>query len=70
MLPKKTRIHDKKLEQLFIRRNLSPSRKETYYRVFQTIHELTGYTPTQLLEIAKEEQQPRIQDNMIIFKDL
>ena len=70
MLPKKDRIKDKKLEQLFVRRNLSPSRKETYYRVFQNIHELTGYTPTQLLEIAKEEQKPRIIDNQIIFKDL
>ena len=70
MLPKKDRIKDKKLEQLFVRRNLSQSRKETYYRVFQTIQDLTGYTPTQLLEIAKEEQKPRIIDNQIIFKDL
>ena len=70
MKNRKTRTKDKKLEQLFIRRNLSEKRKTTYYRTFKEIEELTGYTPTELLEVAKEEQQPRIQDNMIIFKEL
>ena len=59
MIVKKERIKDRKLEQLFIRRNLSTSRKRGYYRVFETIQEQFGYTPTQLLEIAKDEQKPR-----------
>lgn len=71
MLPKnKNHIKDKKLEQLFVRKNLSESRKRAYYRVFETIQEQFKYTPTQLLQIAKEEQKPRIVDNTIIFKEL
>ena len=70
MIVKKERIKDRKLEQLFIRRNLSTSRKRGYYRVFETIQEQFGYTPTQLLEIAKDEQKPRIINNQIEFKDL
>ena len=61
---------DLKLEQMFIRKNISKGRKTLYYRVFKNIHQLTGYTPTEILEIAKDEQQPRIQDNKIIFKEV
>ena len=61
---------DSKLEQMFIRKNVGKGRKTLYYRVFKNIQELTGYTPTQLLQIAKDEQKPRIENNTIIFKEL
>ena len=70
MLMKKEKLKDKKLEQLYVRKNLSASRIRNYERVFRTIHEEFGYTPTQLLEIAKEEQSPKIIDNQIVFKEL
>ena len=70
MFDKNERLKDKKLEQLYIRKNLSKSRINNYERVFRTIQEEYGYTPTQLLEIAKEEQQPKIIDNQIVFKEL
>ena len=70
MLMKKERLKDKKLEQLYVRKNLSASRIKNYERVFRTIQEEFGYTPTQLLEIAKEEQSPKIIDNKIVFKEI
>ena len=66
MFDKNERLKDKKLEQLYIRKNLSKSRINNYERVFRTIQEEYGYTPTQLLEIAKEEQQPKIIDNQLM----
>ena len=61
---------DKKLQQMYIRKNLSSSRKTIYNRVFRKIYKMTGLTPTELLEIAKQEQQPKIVNNEIVFKDI
>lgn len=63
-------LKDLKLQQMFIRKNLTKSRKTMYLRVFKNIFQLTGYTPSQLLAIAKEEQFPRIENNKIVFKEI
>ena len=62
--------NDEKLQRMYIRKNLSEGRKVVYNRVFKRIYTLTGYTPTQLIEIAKNEQKPRIVDNQIDFKEI
>ena len=62
--------NDKKLQQMFIRKNLSYDRKETYTRVFARVYELTNNTPAELLDIARSEQQPKIRDGQIDFKDI
>lgn len=55
---------------MYIRKNLSASRKKIYKRTFKKIYQLTGLTPIMLLDIAKEEQQPKIANNQIIFKEI
>lgn len=61
---------DFKLEQMYIRKNISKSRKIQYRRVFKRIYDLTGYTPTILLEIARDEQKPKLINNQIEYKEL
>lgn len=61
---------DKKLQQMYIRKNLSENRIRIYDRVFSKIYSLTQLTPTEILQIAKEEQKPKIIDNQIEFKEL
>ena len=62
--------NDKKLQQMFIRKNLGENRRETYIRVFGRVYQLTQLTPSQLLDIAKEEQKPKLRDGQIEFKEL
>ena len=69
MLPKEI-TEDTKLLQMYIRRNLSDRRIESYIRVFRKIYEMTGMTPTKILEIAKEEQKPKLKDGGISFIEL
>lgn len=63
-------LQDLKLQKMFVRKNVGESRKRIYGRVFTKIYNLTGYTPSDILEIAKEEQKPKIVNNRIEFKDL
>ena len=71
MLPKNYQIrNDAKLKQMFLRKNLSDDRIETYVRVFARVYAFTEKTPTELLQIAKDEQKPRIVDGQIEFKEL
>ena len=63
-------LEDKKLNQMYIRKNLSAGRIKIYERVFRKIYSLTGLTPSQILQIAKDEQKPKIVDNQIEFKEL
>jgi integrase len=56
-------VTDLKLMQLIQRRNLSKEREKQYNTVFKELFFLLGKTPTQLLEEAKEEQQPYLDKN-------
>lgn len=62
--------NDKKLRQMYIRKNLTENRIKIYERVFSKIYNLTNMTPTEILNIAKEEQKPKIVNNQIEFKEL
>ena len=64
------KTNDLKLQQMYIRKNLSENRKTQYNRVFQRIQTIAGYTPTQLLNLAREEQKPRMADGQIEFKEI
>ena len=63
-------LKDKKLKQMYLRKGLSKNRIKIYERVFKKINDISGYTPSQILDIAKAEQQPRIENNHIVFKEL
>jgi len=54
---------DIKLMQLVHRRNLSKEREKQYNIAFSELFFLLGKTPSQLLEVAKEEQQPYLGKN-------
>ena len=56
-------VADEKLMQLIQRRNLSKKREKQYNTAFKELFFLLGKTPSQLLEEAKEEQQPYLDDN-------
>jgi len=62
--------NDFKLQQMYIRKDIGETRKQQYERVFTRIHKLTGYTPTELLDIARDEQKPKILNGQIEFKEL
>ena len=51
---------DMKLQQMFIRKNLSKSRIDLNIIAFTKMYELTGLTPTELINEALEEQEPRL----------
>lgn len=61
---------DPKLQRMFIRKNLSKSRKQIYTTNFTRLYELTGKTPSELIAEAKEEQRPYIKDNQIVEIDI
>lgn len=63
-------LEDQKFQQMKIRKNLSKARIKTYKQTFQDMYELTNKTPSQLINEAKEEQQPYIKDNKIVFPDV
>lgn len=59
------------LQRMFIKKNLSDSRRRMYKNNFKTMHELTGLTPSELIVEAKKEQKPSLDENsQIIFKDV
>lgn len=63
---------DPKLKMLIIKKNLSPTRRRMYKYNLKIMHQLTGLTPSQLIEEAKKEQMPYIdpQTQQIVFKDV
>ena len=69
MLPKEIE-QDEKLQRMYLRKNLSSRRIESYNRVFRKLYLLTNLTPSDIITIAKTEQKPRIVDNQIEFKEL
>lgn len=54
---------DDKLKALIRDNRLSPSRIRGYDSVFKEIYELFGYTPSQLLEIARNEEKSLINEH-------
>ncbi|MGF7119341.1 tyrosine-type recombinase/integrase [Methanobacterium oryzae] len=59
------------LKRMFIRKNLSESRRRMYTYNFTELYELTGLTPSELIAEAKDEQRPSLDKNsQIIFKDV
>lgn len=63
-------LQDLKLQKMFIRKDVGESRKKIYNRTFTKVYNLTGLTPSEIIEIAKKEQKPKIVDNQIEFKEL
>ena len=58
---------DAKMKQMIGRKKkISPKRIDTYDLVFREIHELTGLTPTQIIEIAKKEEKPFITEDGLV----
>lgn len=58
---------DTKLKRLCTRRKggLSDNRKQTYNNVFNEIYKLTGYTPSDIVRIAKEEEKGFIKNGIV-----
>jgi integrase len=64
-------VDDPKLNRVFIKKNLSQSRRRMYLSNFKEMYDLTGLNPSELIAEAKEEQKPSLdQSNQIIFKDV
>ncbi len=62
---------DPKLKRMFTRKNLSENRKKMYIYNFKKMYNLTGLTPTKLIDEAKAEEKPSLDNNnQIIFKDV
>ena len=58
---------DAKMKQMIGRKKkISSKRIDTYDLVFREIHELTGLTPTQIIEIAKKEEKPFITEDGLV----
>lgn len=58
---------DTKMKQMLGRKKkISQKRIDTYDLVFREIHELTGLTPSQIIEIAKKEEKPFLRDNGLV----
>ena len=61
---------DPKLKNLIQKKDLSYSRIRDYDVAFREIYDLTGYTPTRIIEIAKQEQKPSINNGIVEFIDI
>lgn len=61
---------DLKLKQLYARRGVKKGRIQTYSRVFNRIHKLTGLTPSEIVNVGRDEQRPKIVDNRLEYKEL
>mgnify|MGYP003294058765 CR=1 FL=1 len=61
---------DIKLNNLVVSKDLSDSRIKEYNYVFQEIYEEFGYTPSSLLEKAKEDEKQYIKEGIIEQKSL
>lgn len=51
-------LEDVKLSQLFLRKDLSESRKHHYIKTLTEMFEIIGKIPTELIVEAKDEEQP------------
>jgi integrase len=58
---------DKRVQQLFMRKNISKNRENIYKIVLSDIYTLINKNPSELIKNAKSEQEPYIIDNKIIF---
>lgn len=56
---------DSKMKKVIKKKDLSESRIRDYDIAFREIHDLTGYTPSDLVEIGKKEQKPFNSDGII-----
>ena len=56
---------DIKLKKVIKKKKLSKSRIREYDIAFKEIYDLTGYTPSKLLEIAKKEQKPFLNNGIV-----
>lgn len=63
-------MDDVKLKQMFLRKNISASRKKQYIKMLNEIYDLTGKTPSELIVEAKEEDQPFIIDGVPRIRDI
>lgn len=61
---------DIKIKQMFLRKDLSKTRKHHYVKTLNEMFEITGKTPTQLITEAKEEEQPYLVNGMPRIKDI
>jgi integrase len=65
-----TIFKDEKLNKIKIRKGLTTNRMKLYNLVFTHMFELTGKTPSELIEEAKDEEQPYLKNGKIIFKNI
>jgi integrase len=63
-------LEDPKIQQMIIRKKLSESRQKVYRTVLSSIYELTGKSPTELIQEAKQEEKPYIEHNQAVFIDI
>lgn len=56
---------DIKLKKVIKKKQLSESRIREYDIAFKEIYDLTGYTPSKLVEIAKKEQKPFLNNGIV-----
>lgn len=61
---------DIKLKQIFLRKDLSKTRKHHYVKTMNEMFEITGKTPSQLIVEAKEEEQPYLVNGMPRIRDI
>jgi len=57
------------LQELFVTRELSEGRKKNYEIVFREMYKLTGKTPSELLDEAKQEEKSFIKEGAIVEVD-
>ncbi|MDZ4172233.1 MAG: hypothetical protein U1C19_08690, partial [Methanobacteriaceae archaeon] len=55
---------------MILRKNLSISRQKIYRTVLSKIYELTSLTPSELINEAKNEEKPYIENNQAVFLDI
>jgi integrase len=55
---------------MFLRKDLSKTRKKHYIKTLDELFEITGRTPTQLINEAKEDEQPYLVNDMPRIKDI
>lgn len=58
---------DIKIKQMFLRKDLSKTRKHQYVKTLNELFEITGKTPTQLINEAKEDEQPYLVNGMLVY---
>ncbi|KZX10324.1 tyrosine-type recombinase/integrase [Methanobrevibacter filiformis] len=62
--------NDRLIQRIIIRKNLSKHRVKSYKTIIKEIHEITNKTITKLINEAKEEQKPKIENTQIVIRDI